>query len=361
MRILDRYILKETIGTFLFGICAFTAVFVGSGTLFRIAQYITEYGASISAVIRLFFFSMPSIVVWTFPMSMLLATLLVFGRLSGSSEITAMKSCGIGFQRIALPVIALSFLVSLFAIAFSEYVVPWANEAYSRTVRYEIEGNTAPQSQEHIIVKEIQDGEIQRLVYARRYDADSGRMQGVSMQDFIDGKLCRVENAEYAEWKADQWTMHNGILYDISEGETERTIRFDTQKLPIQKNPKQILQEQKNPEDLTMKELRAQIQIMRSQYIDTKKIEMELYQRITIPTASLVFAMIGVPLGMQPNRSSSSFGFGLSIVIIFIYYAVMTLANAIGQGGLLQPAYAVWIPNIIGMIAGGFLLNKAAK
>ncbi len=361
MRILDRYILKETIGTFLFGICAFTAVFVGSGTLFRIAQYITEYGASISAVIRLFFFSMPSIVVWTFPMSMLLATLLVFGRLSGSSEITAMKSCGIGFQRIALPVIALSFLVSLFAIAFSEYVVPWANDAYNRTVRYEIEGNTAPQSQEHIIVKEIQDGEIQRLVYARRYDADSGRMQGVSMQDFIGGKLCRVENAEYAEWKADQWTMHNGILYDISEGETERTIRFDTQKLPIQKTPKQILQEQKNPEELTMKELRAQIQIMRSQYIDTKKMEMELYQRITIPTASLVFAMIGVPLGMQPNRSSSSFGFGLSIVIIFIYYAVMTLANAIGQGGLLQPAYAVWIPNIIGMIVGGFLLNKAAK
>ena len=361
MRILDRYILKETIGTFLFGICAFTAVFVGSGTLFRIAQYITEYGASISAVIRLFFFSMPSIVVWTFPMSMLLATLLVFGRLSGSSEITAMKSCGIGFQRIALPVIALSFLVSLFAIAFSEYVVPWANEAYSRTVRYEIEGNTAPQSQEHIIVKEIQDGEIQRLVYARRYDADSGRMQGVSMQDFIGGKLCRVENAEYAEWKADQWTMHNGILYDISEGETERTIRFDTQKLPIQKNPKQILQEQKNPEELTMKELRVQIQIMRAQYQDTKKMEMELYQRMTIPTASLVFAMIGVPLGMQPNRSSSSFGFGLSIVIIFIYYAVMTLANAIGQGGILQPAYAVWIPNVIGMMVGGFLLNKAAK
>ena len=361
MRILDRYILKETIYTFLFGICAFTAVFVGSGTLFRIARYITEYGASVSAVIRLFLFSMPSIVVWTFPMSMLLATLLTFGRLSGSSEITAMKSCGIGFQRIAMPVVILSFFVSLFAIAFSEYVVPWANEAYNRTVRYEIQGNTAPQSQDHIIVKEIQDGEIQRLVYARRYDAVTGRMQGVSMQDFVGGKLCRVENAEYAEWQTDQWMMHNGILYDISEGETERTIRFDTQKLPIKKNPKQILQEQKDPEELTMKELRAQIQIMKSQYIDTRKLETVLYQRITIPMASLVFAMIGIPLGMQPNRSSSSIGFGLSIIIIFVYYTIMTLSSAIGQGGLLQPAYAVWIPNLVGMLAGAYLLNKAAK
>lgn len=361
MRILDKYILKETFLTFLFGIFAFSAVFVGSGTLLRIANFITQYGASVTAVIRLFVFSMPSIIVWTFPMSMLLATLMTFGRLSGSSEITAMKSCGIGFRRIATPVIIMSFFVSLFAIAFSEYVVPWANAAYNNTVRYEIQGNTSPKSQDHIILKEIQDGVIQRIVYARRYDAETNTMQGVSMQDFVDGKLYHVENAEYAEWKSDQWTMHNGILYDVSDGETERTIRFDQQILPIQKNPKQVIREQKDAEELTMKELRAEIDVMRSQYIDTKKLETTLYQRITIPMASLIFAMVGIPLGMQPNRNSSSIGFGLSIIIIFIYYTIMTLSSAIGQGGMLQPAYAVWIPNVIGFVVGMLLLNRASK
>lgn len=361
MRILDRYILKETFLTFLFGICAFSAVFIGSGTLFRIARFITDYGASTAAVIRLFVFSMPSIIVWTFPMSMLLATLMTFGRLSGSSEITAMKSCGVGFHRIATPVIIMSFFVSLFAIAFSEYVVPWANEAYNNTVRYEIQGNTAPQSQEHIIVKEIQDGVIQRLVYARRYDAASNTMQGVSMQDFVDGKLSRVENAEYAEWKAEQWTMHNGIIYDMADKESERTIRFDKQLLPVKQSPKQIIRDQKDPEELTMKELRAQIEIMKAQYVNTKKLETTLYQRITIPMASLIFAMIGIPLGMQPNRNSSSIGFALSIIIIFVYYTIMTLSSALGQGGLLQPAYAVWIPNVIGFVVGLLLLRKAAK
>ena len=83
---------------------------------------------------------------------------------------------------------------------------------------------------------------------------------------------------------------------------------------------------------MSIKELREQIDIMQSQYVDTRKLETELYQRFTIPLASLMFALIGAPLGIQPNRSSSSIGFGISIIIIFIYYTLMTLAGAIGQG-----------------------------
>ena len=113
IRILDKYIFREVFKAFIFGICAFSAVFIGSGTLFKIAKYITDYGASLSAVIKIFIFGLPSVIMWTFPMSMLLATLLTFGRLSSSSEITAMKSCGIGFYRIAAPAVIMGFLVSI--------------------------------------------------------------------------------------------------------------------------------------------------------------------------------------------------------------------------------------------------------
>ena len=361
IRILDKYIFKEVFLTFIFGICAFSAVFIGSGTLFRIAQYITEYGASLSSVIKIFIFSLPGVVIWTFPMSMLLASLMTFGRLSGTSEITAMKSCGVGFNRIAMPAIVLGFLVSIFAIGFNEYAVPWANEAYNNVLYYEIQGNTKPKSQEHIIVKEITKGQIQRLVYARRYDSETETMQGVTMQLFQEGKVSHVENAEYAEWKDNEWTMHQGVVYDVSDGTTEHTMHFDAQVLPINESPRQIVREQKKPEELTMKELRAQIEIMRSQYVDTKKLETELYQRFTIPMASLIFALVGVPLGLQPNRRSSSMGFAYSIIIIFVYYCFMTIAGAIAQGGIINPAYAVWLPNIIGLVAGIFLMRKAAR
>ena len=349
IRILDKYIFREVFKAFIFGICAFSAVFIGSGTLFKIAKYITDYGASLSAVVKVFVFGLPSVIMWTFPMSMLLATLLTFGRLSSSSEITAMKSCGIGFYRIAAPAVIMGFLVSIGAIAFNEYVVPWANTAYRNVVYYEIQGNNGMKSQEHIILKDIQDGKIQRLVYARRYDGDTQTLQGVTMQDFNqDGKVSHVENAEYAEYSMDKWIMHNGMLYDISEGQSEHSMRFDTQVLPIKASPKQIVREQKDPEELTMKELRAQINIMKTQYVDTNKLEAELYQRITVPMASLIFALIGVPLGLQPTRNSSSAGFAMSVIIIFFYYALMTMGNALARSGAVAPIIAVWIPNIVG-------------
>lgn len=362
VRILDKYIFREVCKAFLFGICAFSAVFIGSGTLFKIAKYITDYGASLSAVVKVFVFGLPSVVMWTFPMSMLLATLLTFGRLSSSSEITAMKSCGIGFFRIAMPAILLGFLVSIVAILFNEHVVPWANTAYRNVVYYEIQGNSGAKSQDHIILKDIKDGQIQRLLYARRYDADSQSLQSITLQEFDGaGKVSHVENAEYAEFTGKEWVMHNGMLYDISDGESEHTLRFNTQVLPINASPRQIVREQKDPEELTMKELKAQIRIMKTQYVDTSKLETELYQRITVPMASLIFALVGVPLGLQPTRNSSSAGFAMSVIIIFVYYALMTMANAIGRSGALSPMLAVWIPNIVGLIAGIFLIRKASR
>lgn len=110
-----------------------------------------------------------------------------------------------------------------------------------------------------------------------------------------------------------------------------------------------------------MKELRAQINIMKTQYVDTNKLEAELYQRITVPMASLIFALIGVPLGLQPTRNSSSAGFAMSVIIIFFYYALMTMGNALARSGAVAPMRAVWIPNIVGLIAGFILIRRASR
>lgn len=362
IRILDRYIFQEVVFAFLFAICAFTAVFIGSGTLFRIARYITDYGASLSSVVKIFVYGLPSIIMWTFPMSMLLATLLTFGRLSSSSEITAMKSCGISFNRIAAPAIFLGVIVTVCAILFNEHVVPWANTSYNNVVYYEIQGNTELKSQDHIIVKELAGERIERLIYARQYKAAEEILEGVSMQVFNeDGKVTHVENATFAEWRDEKWIMHDGMIYDLSDEQRTRTMKFDRQILPIKASPRQIVREQKKPEELTMSELKAQIAIMKSQYADTNKLETELYQRFTVPMASLIFALIGVPLGLQPTRTPSSMGFALSVVIIFLYYAVMTLANAIARSGAIPPIYAVWIPNAIGLVSGFVLIYRASR
>lgn len=363
IRLLDRYIFREVFFTFLFGIAAFTTVFVGSGTLFRIAQYMTEYGASLTSCIKIFVLSLPGAIIWTFPMSMLLGTLLAFGRLSGSSEITAMKSCGVSFWRIAAPGLILGLIVSFFAVWFNEYIVPWSNEAYTRVLNYEIRGNTAPKSQDHIILKDIKGGVINRLIYARRYDASKEQMQNITMQLFENGKVSHVENAEYAEWKDGTWTMHQGVIYDIpkEEGAAQHLMHFDTQLLPINDSPRQIVRSQKRPEEMTIRELRETIKLLKGQFVNSRKMEAEFHQRFTVPFASFIFALVGIPLGLQPNRASSSRGFALSIVIIFIYYSFMTMGSAFAQGGTMPAMLAVWIPNIVGLVAGIYLMWKASR
>ena len=362
MRILDKYILKELLGPFAFGIASFSSVFIGTSTIFRIAQYVTKYGASLSAVVRLFLYSLPSIVVLTFPMSMLLASLLAFGRLSGTSEITAMKSGGLSFYRLAVPVFIVAFAVSIFAVVFNEKVVPASNVAYNNIVHTEIEKNTKPKSQEHIVIKDVQQDMIQRLTYARKFDEQTSSMQSVTIEEFENDKLTRVENAETAEWEQNRWIMKNGVIHDLSsDGQYQRSMNFSEQVMPVSKSPKEISREQKKPEEMSIKELKQHIRILQREYLPTSIYEVELHQRIAIPMASLVFALIGTPLGLSPNRSSSSIGLGISILIIFAYYIILAVATALGQGGAMPAVWAAWLPNIIGMIAGCFLVRRAAE
>lgn len=362
MRILDKYIIKEMLGPFVFGVAAFSSIFIGTNVLLKLTKYITQYDASVQTVVKLFIYSLPSIIVLTFPMAMLLASLLAFGRLSSSSEITAMKSGGQSFFRLAVPVLIAALIVSSAAVVLNEALVPASNIAYDNIVRYEVEKNTSPQIQEHIIIKDIKQGELERLTYARNFVIETSTMNKVAVQQYQDGRLVRVENAEKAVWQNNHWLMYDGTITELSaEGRVERTLLFAEQVLPIEKNPVSIAREQKDAEDMSIQELRQHIAALKQEYVATSTYEVELYQRLAIPLASFVFAMIGTPLGLSPHRSSSSIGLGLSIIIIFIYYILLTISTALGKGGAIDPFIASWIPNIIGILVGTYLVSKSSR
>ena len=362
MRILDKYILKSFIGPFLFGIFAFTSIFVGTGTLFRIAQYVTEYGASLWSVSKAFVLALPSIVVLTFPMSVLLASLLSLGRLSSTSEIIVMRTGGIGFLRIAAPIYVTAFFISIGAVAFNEYVVPQTNHMYQTIIRDEIIKNSTPQTQEHIVLRTMDGDSLGTLLYARRFDASTKELSMITVQQFTDNELTQIENADRAVWQGGNWIMKNGTIYDVSrEGGVERTLRFDEQVLPIVQTPDDVRKNTRKTEEMTVKELRQEIKAYAAAHADTGKLEMEMYKRFTIPIASFVFALVGAPLGMQKQRSSSSIGFGLSVLIIFMYYGVMTFTDALGKGGAMPTWLAAATPDCLGIIAGLYLNRRVSR
>ena len=93
----------------------------------------------------------------------------------------------------------------------------------------------------------------------------------------------------------------------------------------------------------------------------TSRLKLELYQRYALPFSVLMCALIGSPLGVQPQRASSSMGFGLSVVIVLIYYVFLSVCTTLGQSGKIPPLLAAWIPNLIGFAVGAFFIRKASR
>lgn len=358
MRILDKYILKEFLGPFLFGVAAFTSIFLGADTLLKIAGYVTKYGASATAAVKIFVLALPRIIVYTFPMAVLLGSLMATSRLSGASELIVMRTSGQSFIRIARPIFIVTFFISLCTIAFNEYVVPWTNTKYEQVLNAEIMHNLNPGITDHVIMRDVQDGQISHLLYARRYNPNTKTLENITLQEFQNEKVIRVENAPSATWENGTWIMNDGIIYDLSNDGVSRMMHFKRQAISYGQSPADIPKEKKNYDEMTIRELIVASKAYAAAHADITPIYMEIHRRFSLPMASFVFAMLGAPLGVQKQRSSSSIGFGLSVVIIFIYYAVMTFLEALGKAHMVPPAIAVWLPNFVAFIGGLCLIKR---
>lgn len=360
MRKLDKYIIYELMGPFLFGVCAFSSVFIGGGTMWRIAQYISKYGASAIIVIKLFIYSLPGVIILTFPMSTLLATLLCYGRLSSSSELTAMRAAGLSFYRLTAPVFITAFFITAFAMVFNETVVPAANEAYNDLVRYEIEGNTKPKSQEHLVIMEKSKDGIGRLTYARRYDEDTAAMQQVTVQEFENNLPVRIETADKAVRQDSGLALEAGAIQDITSPDSIRTMYFVQQYLPASDH-NNASPAAKRSDEMTIRELKQASAALPDGQRQKNIYLVELYQRAAIPAACMIFALVGAPLALSSPRATSANGLGYSVLIIFLYYIVMTTGTAMGQNGTLPPAFAAWLANITALVPGLYLLKRASR
>ena len=359
LRLLDKYVLKELLYPFIFGVASFSSIFIASSLLFKIVQYITTYGAPISTVGRLFLYSLPEIVNYTFPMAVLLAALMAFGKLSGNSEIVAMKSGGISYYRIVAPVIVVGFVVSIFSVIWAEKVVPPSKHEAKRILAVEIKGDSKPKTQDHVVIKTLTGG-TQRITYARSFNEKTQIMSNVTIEEFTGNKLSRVQTAKYAKWEDGKWVLVDGNVFtmDDKDGVVSKAA-FEKQVIPINTTPREINWEQKSINEMTLGELRGYVKVLERQKLPSSDLWTEIYMRFAIPLASLVFALLGAPLGTQRQRSGSSIGMGISVIVIFMYYGIMAFTTGLGKGGVIPPLLAAMLPNIVCFIAGIFMLRRA--
>src|SRR3989338_3899679 len=145
-------------------------------------------------------------------------------------------------------------------------------------------------------------------------------MKGVIVEEFSNGKLAQIVNAKEASWQREknQWLFKNGTIYIIAEsGEYKHLIKFDEQYVTIKYTPADFYIGDRNPDEMNIRQLREFIVLKDKMGVETTHLKIQLNMKMAIPFASLVFALLGAPLGLSPRRASGSIGLGISILVIF--------------------------------------------
>ena len=132
--LLDRWLLSELLGPLLFGIAAFTAVSLSVGVVFELVRRIAESGLPVLTAVQILVLRLPGFLVLAFPMATLMASLLAYSRLSGSCELTALRSLGVRTWRMVLSALLLSLFMSVLTFAFNDWIVPRTNLLATQTL-----------------------------------------------------------------------------------------------------------------------------------------------------------------------------------------------------------------------------------
>lgn len=369
--VMDRYIARELTLPFLFGVGAFSSIGVSIGAVFELIRQVTESGLAVSLAIEIFLLKLPEFVVLAFPMSTLLACMMTYSRFSGDSELVALRGCGVSVRRIIAPAIVLSLFVTGLTFAFNELITPAANYRAAITLERALNAERPPFQERNIFYQEFQPAaddpgaqELKRLFYARRFNGEE--MLGLTIVDFSQDGLGQIVSAESATWnlKENIWNFNNGTIYVVSaDGSFRNIIQFDQQALQLPRTPLDLASRTRSDAELNIAQASEYLELVR-QGGDEQEIrtwQVRIQQKYALPFVCVVFGIVGSALGVRPQRTGRATSFGVSVIIIFGYYLLSFITDALGKTGILSPFMAAWLPTLLGLAAGIYLVVKASK
>ncbi len=374
LSILDRYIISELIAPFLFGVGLFTSVALSIDTVFELVRRVAESGLDIGIATQVFLLKMPEFVVLSFPMSMVLTTLIVYGRMSSDSEIIALRSCGISIYRLIVPTLIFSLFITASMFVFNELIVPASNYQASITLERALHRDRLPIQEDNIFYPEyrrvpIEDSDeeitiLVRLFYAQHFDGKY--MKEVTILDKSQQGITQIISSDSAVWNGKQqsWDFFNGTVYLIdSQGSYRNIVRFDHKELKLPRTPLDLANRRRRYDEMNIVQTHEYLELVKVSGDQQRilKTKVRIQQKYALPFVCVVFGLLGAALGSRPQRTNRATSFGLSIIIIFSYYLLGFITGALGQKGIISPFLAGWIPIGIGLGASGLFLYKTSR
>lgn len=357
LKILDKYILKQVIEMFLMGVFVFTTIIFASDTFITLIKQIARFGIPFKVAFIIILLNLPAVIVMTIPMGVLLATVMTLNRLSLSSEITVMRACGIGLNRIAKPIFIFAMVMALSSFFINETIVPVMAKQAKDLALWALGQKNIPDGKQNFVFKELNDGgSLKRLFYVGYCEKKT--LHNVTVLDNSKDGTIQVLQAREGKTSPKGWEFEKGAAYTIAnDGQVLNTTLFDTSVVKFgldlsKEMNKNVAKEMNFPK--LLKFLTSSNLPQKDRQVYT----IELFDKIALPITTIVFVLLGVPLAITPPRVRYNRGFLFSILIIFAYYLVRALSLSFGEAGSLAPFLAAWLPNIILTVWGTCLYYK---
>jgi lipopolysaccharide export system permease protein len=363
-RTLDRYILREMMPPYFMTLAVLLLVFILE-KLFRLADLVVSKGAGLLATVKILIYVVPSFMVLTLPMSLLVAALTAFTTMSADSEITAMKASRISLYSMIRPVFILSLITFGITAATSLILVPSANTLL-KTHLFNMVKSSALVGVEPGIFSNKFSGMV---IYVDKMDSRSN-LEGIFISDERSVKEPYIILAKQGKLIADPKTLkvtlalQNGTIHMPPHDEnTYSLIGFTAARLFMDINGS--LSGKGAPgkgfEDMSSSELLQNIKTLRAEGKPTYRQETELNKRFSIPFVCLIFGLIGAPLGIRRSRSGKSAGIAVAFMVFLVYYIVLAGATNLAETGTVKPLFAYWIPNVLMAVASALFVIKKGR
>lgn len=361
-KLVDRYIIRELFWPYVFGMLGFVVV-IAIDPLIAAMKDIINRQIEAGVVVKWFLFSLTHDMIFTFPMAMLLACLLTFGRFSKDSEIIALKAGGVSFWRLMRPVMVFAFLSTIFAFMFGEFIMPYSVSRAKEIKKTQILKILPVRGAEDVFIKDTDE----RTVYAGKVLHYPGQQISVRLENIVVTDYDPVTNlpahrimAKGGAYMDNKWLFWDGVEIDYDEqmNSTPKS-EFKRQEVNLKEKPADFRKEKINYGEMRGKEILHNIRRHQEKgFQDVMVLLVEFYLKTSIPFACFIFGVMGAALGTGHSKTGAFIGFGISVIIIFIYYVLLSIFKSYGKNGIIPPLIAAWGPNIIFLVVAIYLVYK---
>jgi LPS export ABC transporter permease LptF/LPS export ABC transporter permease LptG len=357
MRLLDRYICREVISHAVLGLFVFTFVFFVP-QLVRLMDLVVRHSGGVGAVALLLLCTLPPVLAFTIPMAVLVGVLIGLGRLSADSEIVALHASGVSLRRLLLPIGLVALVATLATLATSF----WLSPASWRTLR-RLQGQLLASQAPFSVQPRVFDERFPRLVlYVQDVEAAATRWRGVFLASSGNPQGSAITIASGAlivfGRGQGQLQLHLGSgsthEYDPKDPSRYNVTTFGESDIPVDISAAS-LPEKTAPLSISERSVMSLVTESGPQWREARA---EFQRRVAFPAACVIFALLGVPIGVRPRRGGRAAGLILALILIGGYYFLFVYGDHMAVQGRVAPWAGVWAANIVAGIVGLILFRR---